>query len=115
MNEFINEKPKWPSSTSNKEYLLGIGDELTFSLLTDTVNSNMLSSINASIDELRVSKGIIGSDGNILLLGVGNIKALNRTLSSVRDEVRNNLIRSNFSPNFQLIINKHIQIHSNNR
>ncbi len=48
--------------------------------------------------------GIVGSNGNILLLGVGSIKAVNRTLDDVRTEVRNILIRNGLAPNFQLEI-----------
>ena len=51
-------------------------------------------------------RGIVGSNGNILLLGLGSIKAVNRTLDDVRTEVRNILIRNGLAPNFQLEITK---------
>ena len=50
------------------------------------------------------TRGIVGSNGNILLLGLGSIKAVNRTLDDVRTEVRNILIRNGLAPNFQLEI-----------
>ena len=46
----------------------------------------------------------VGSRGNILLPGLGSIKAVNRTLDDVRTEVRNILIRNGLAPNFQLEI-----------
>ncbi|MDE0784740.1 MAG: hypothetical protein OSB34_16380, partial [Planktomarina sp.] len=46
----------------------------------------------------------VGSRGNILLPGLGSIKAANRTLDDVRTEVRNILIRNGLAPNFQLEI-----------
>ena len=55
-------------------------------------------------DTLNTTKGVIGSNGNILLFGLGNILATNRTLESVRTEVRNILIRNGLAPNFKLEI-----------
>ena len=46
--------------------------------------------------------GRVGSDGSVLLLGVGSIKASNRSINEVRTEVRNVIIRKGLSPNFQL-------------
>lgn len=45
---------------------------------------------------------MIGSDGNILLLGLGSIKAENRSLNDIQTEVRNILIRNGLAPSFQL-------------
>ena len=55
-------------------------------------------------DKTILTQGVIGSNGNILLFGLGNIQAAGRTLDSVRTEVRNILIRNGLAPNFQLEI-----------
>jgi protein involved in polysaccharide export with SLBB domain len=48
----------------------------------------------------------VGTNGNILLLGLGSIKAANRTLNDIQTEVRNILIRNGLAPSFQLEISK---------
>jgi protein involved in polysaccharide export with SLBB domain len=113
LNEFMTEFAQWPSVSNEPEYILGIGDELTFAQSNDGNQniSNALSDagelvpINDS-DSLIITNGVIGSNGNILLFGLGNILAANRTLESVRTEVRNILIRNGLAPNFQLDISK---------
>ena len=50
------------------------------------------------------TSGLVGTDGNILLLGLGSIKAENRSLSDIQTEVRNILIRNGLAPSFQLEI-----------
>ena len=50
------------------------------------------------------TSGIVGTNGNILLLGLGNITAEGRSLSDIQTEVRNILIRKGLAPNFQLEI-----------
>ena len=55
-------------------------------------------------DNLFATQGVIGSKGNLLLFGLGNIQTTNRTLENVRTEVRNILIRKGLAPNFQLEI-----------
>jgi len=111
LNEFVTEFAKWPSVSKKPEYILGIGDELSFAQSND---SNQDVSIAFS-DEgdlvptkdsntLITTQGVIGSNGNILLFGLGNIQAANRTLENVRTEVRNILIRNGLAPNFQLEI-----------
>ena len=111
LNEFKSEFAQWPSIAKQSEYLLGIGDELSF---TQSNESNQDISIafgdegellpTKDSDKLFLTQGIIGSNGNILLYGLGNILAANRTLEDVRTEVRNILIRNGLSPNFQLEI-----------
>ena len=63
---------------------------------------------NSGTRQLRESilknSGIVGTNGNILLLGLGSIKAENRSLSDIQTEVRNILIRNGLAPNFQLEI-----------
>ena len=109
---FVNGTAQWPYVSKQTNYSLGVGDELTLiqftqsSEITPTINlelnNNLLSSLTS--EKLLTSKGIIGSDGNVLLLGAGNIKAENRTLTEVRDEVRNIFVRNGSAPNFQLEI-----------
>jgi len=107
LNEFETEFAQWPSISNEPEYILGIGDKLTFSQSNDG-NENISIALNDSEellnDTLMVTSGVIGSNGNILLFGLGNILAANRTLESVRTEVRNILIRNGLTPNFQLEI-----------
>ena len=56
------------------------------------------------IDETINSKGRIGSDGSVLLLEVGRLEAIGKSLNELRSEVRNILIRNGVSPRFQLEI-----------
>ncbi len=111
LNEFVTEFAQWPSISNEPEYILGIGDELTFAQSNDGNQniSNALSYAGELVptkdsDSLIITNGVIGSNGNILLFGLGNILAANRTLESVRTEVRNILIRNGLAPNFQLDI-----------
>tara|TARA_B110000008_G_scaffold238636_1_gene244962 strand:+ start:8403 stop:10112 length:1710 start_codon:yes stop_codon:yes gene_type:complete len=102
---------QWPAASKKTAYLLGAGDELTFvqSLgnsqdVTGSFNGKGQFISQTKSDELVTTKGVIGSNGNILLLGLGNILAANRTLDDVRTEARNILIRNGLTPNFQLEI-----------
>jgi protein involved in polysaccharide export with SLBB domain len=111
LNEFETKNAQWPAVLKKSEYLLGTGDELTFLQSIDnysSVNGNFNEEgkyvPDIKNDELIKTKGVIGTNGNILLLGLGNILAANRTLDEVRTEVRNILIRNGLAPNFQLEI-----------
>ena len=100
---------QWPSISKESEYLLGPGDQLTFSnLMTQpdisVTYSEMANCSQSENNALFSTQGVIGSNGNILLFGLGNILAANRTLEDVRTEVRNILIRNGLAPNFQLEI-----------
>ena len=107
LNEYLNEKLEWPTPLLPEEYLLGVGDKLRFVQLSDLVSGNEFEN---DLDIRKFKKeeeninttGIIGNDGNILLLGVGNLQVVNKSLNSVRTEVRNILIRNGRSPNFNL-------------
>jgi protein involved in polysaccharide export with SLBB domain len=111
LNEFENGIVQWPAISKKSEYLLGAGDELTYVQSSDnssgvTGRMNNLGQFisDAKSDLLVESQGVIGTNGNILLLGLGNIFAANRTLDEVRTEVRNIIIREGLAPNFQLEI-----------
>jgi len=111
LNEFVVDQSQWPSFNKETEYLLGIGDQLTFSQSNDSNQDISITlSDNGEIipakdgDKLITTQGVIGSNGNALLFGLGNILAANRTLENVRTEVRNILIRNGLAPNFQLEI-----------
>jgi polysaccharide biosynthesis/export protein len=112
LNEFNNSNTIWPNDTNTKEYILGVGDELTLTQLIKTEDpaiqykneNNKSFSSTDNVENLLKSEGIIGSDGNILLLEMGSFKASGRTLKEVRTEVRNILIRNGSIPNFQLEI-----------
>ena len=116
LNEFLTSSTELPAQKVEMDYLLGVGDELTLIQLNEVnsgsnINiSNILpddgeidGSIQATESVLKTS-GLIGSDGNILLLGLGSIKAENRSLNDIQTEVRNILIRNGLAPNFQLEI-----------
>ena len=109
--EFKTKLAQWPKTAKKTEYLLGAGDELTFTQSNDnSVDVSISYSESGQLipkknnDSLISTTGVIGSNGNILLYGLGNILATNRTLDDVRTEVRNILIRNGLAPNFQLEI-----------
>ena len=111
LSEFETKTVQWPAVSKKSEYLLGAGDELTFvqsieNSLDTTGNFNQEGQFipDTKNDQLIETKGVIGTNGNILLLGLGNILAANRTLDDLRTEVRNILIRNGLAPNFQLEI-----------
>ena len=111
LNEFVTGIAQWPSVSNEPEYILGIGDQLVLAQSNDG-NQSISIALNdvgglvptKDSDTLITTRGVIGSNGNILLFGLGNILAANRTLESVRTEVRNILIRNGLAPNFQLEI-----------
>ena len=112
MNEFMGDNVKWPPMASSRDYILGKGDQLTFIQVKDSKNTDaFFNSSTGEIvqegfegDKVLSTKGIIGSDGNILLLGIGNISVEGKTLSNVQTEVRNLFIENGLTPNFQLEI-----------
>ena len=120
LNEFVPITSLFPSDSLVGDYLLGVGDELTLVQLNEinsgfsTISSSIANSGDDKINEnggkpqlnesILKNSGIIGTNGNILLLGLGSIKAENRSLSDIQTEVRNILIRNGLAPNFQLEI-----------
>lgn len=114
LKKFIVTKPNWPPLINAKEYLLGIGDILSFTKIMgandvavslDSTTGGFISASKEN-DTLYTTSSAVGSNGNILLLGMGNIKANNRTLDQVRNELRSMLIRNGSTPNFQLEISE---------
>lgn len=53
---------------------------------------------------LMSTRGRVGTDGSILLIGIGRLEAKGRHINDLRDEVRGILIRSGNTPDFQLEI-----------
>jgi protein involved in polysaccharide export with SLBB domain len=120
LNEFINSPVQFPAQPIEADYLLGVGDELTLIQLNEVAGGlgNIISNIpqtgndennrNAakpqSSENVLKTSGLVGTNGNILLLGLGSIKAEGRSLSDVQTEVRNILIRNGLAPSFQLEI-----------
>ena len=119
INEVMPEATRWPTDLVKSEYLVGVGDELTLIQLNESKISvkNIINSINndegddkndkaitRQSETVIQSSGIVGTKGNILLLGLGSIKAANRTLNDIQTEVRNILIRNGLAPSFQLEI-----------
>jgi polysaccharide biosynthesis/export protein len=119
-NEFVTSTKQFPTQLIEADYLLGVGDELTLIQLNGVADG--LESIILSIPKVGGGKdngnagksqfsenilrtsGLVGTDGNILLLGLGSIKAENRSLNDIQTEVRNILIRNGLAPSFQLEI-----------
>ncbi|MDB4046219.1 hypothetical protein N9501_08425 [Amylibacter sp.] len=120
LNEFMNSPAQFPTQPIEADYLLGVGDELTLIQLNEVAGGlgNIISNIpqtgnnensqNAakpqSSENVLKTSGLVGTNGNILLLGLGSIKAKGRSLSDVQTEVRNILIRNGLAPSFQLEI-----------
>ena len=120
LNEFMNSPAQFPTQPIEADYLLGVGDELTLIQLNEVAGGlgNIISNIpqtgndennrNAakpqSSENVLKTSGLVGTNGNILLLGLGSIKAEGRSLSDVQTEVRNILIRNGLAPSFQLEI-----------
>ena len=116
----------FPGTIQNDPYRLGIGDQITLTQLNeDVVMSSALPSNFGSNDNSEDQSGIqslttlrkpttvnniiqtsgrVGSDGSILLLEVGRLEALGKSINELRSEVRNILIRNGISPKFQLEI-----------
>ncbi|MDC3394363.1 polysaccharide biosynthesis/export family protein [Planktomarina temperata] len=120
LNEFMTSPAQFPTQPTEVDYLLGVGDELTLIQLNEfagglgKIISNMpgadVDKNNGNAAEPKPSEsvlktsGLVGTNGNILLLGLGSIKAEGRSLSDVQTEVRNILIRNGLAPSFQLEI-----------
>jgi polysaccharide export outer membrane protein len=116
----MNSPAQFPTQPIEADYLLGVGDELTLIQLNEVAGGlgNIISNIpqtgndennrNAakpqSSENVLKTSGLVGTNGNILLLGLGSIKAEGRSLSDVQTEVRNILIRNGLAPSFQLEI-----------
>jgi len=114
LNSFVNLDIVWPSPTPSTEYLLGPGDKLAFIQENDVSNNSKVISTIKNLEQdsdnngvILSTSGIIGTDGKILLFGLGNITVADRSLSEVRAEVRNILIRNGLAPNFQLEITEY--------
>ena len=108
----------WPNVSQNKPYTIGVGDELALIQINESENSDaQATTISRNLDN-AVGSGVannlgqnvirttgrIGSDGSVLLLEVGRLDASGKTLTELRSEVRNILIRNGLSPKFQLDI-----------
>jgi polysaccharide biosynthesis/export protein len=112
-------KNNLPINSKKIEYKLGVGDEITFVQLQEANTNldalNIITTDQGSIsgivnqhkdDKLISSKGRIGSDGSVLLLGLGRLEANGRSIQDLRTEVRNIIIRKGLVPNFQLEITR---------
>ena len=111
LREFNSDVNDWPEDTQYQDYILGIGDKLILSQLKENSNITVNLSQEGELidskkeeDQILSSEGIVGSNGNVLLLGMGNIEAVDKTLYEVRNEIRNIFIRGGLAPNFQLEI-----------
>lgn len=105
-------KSSFPSTSKNQNYKLGIGDEITLIQYVENVVS--IGTAGALIEQgsadfsatktpsIITTSGRVGTDGSLLLIGVGRINALGRSIEDLRDEVRNIMIRDGGAPNFQM-------------
>jgi len=116
LNKFVKPKIRFPTQAIETDYLVGVGDELTLIQLNE-VNKGLSKIISDGNDEnnrivgnpqpsetILKTSSHVGTNGNILLLGLGSIKAKNRSLNDIQTEVRNILIRNGLAPSFQLEI-----------
>ena len=119
-----NEAEPWPEKTQNTPYILGIGDQIMHTQLNEdmVMSSTLPSAITGNtttetngiqvttlgkptaVNNIIQTSGRVGSDGSILLLEVGRLEALGKSINELRSEVRNILIRNGISPKFQLEI-----------
>ena len=111
-----------PSKSANTPYMLGIGDEValvqykdalpTIGSIVNGVDSSqststeMLNTTTSASSNIISTRGRVGTDGSLLLIGVGRLDANGRQISELRDEIRTILIRNGQAPNFQLEINE---------
>ena len=84
------ERNQFPPESETFSYLLDVGDQVSF--------------INQSSSGVTSTNGRIGSDGTLLLIGVGRLEAKGRQINDLRDEVRSILIRNGLTPDFQMEI-----------
>ena len=120
LNEFVTTATQFPTQPIESDYLLGVGDELTLIQLNEVARSlkNIISNTPKASDgmdnvnngksqpseSVLKTSGLVGTDGNILLLGLGSVKAENRSLNDIQTEIRNILIRNGLAPSFQIEI-----------
>jgi polysaccharide export outer membrane protein len=123
---------KLPTSSPSENYLLGVGDKLSFKQLNEylelptrlpkqnletdyllgigdeltflQLNEALQIANNEDMNNILRTSGAVDTNGNILLLGLGSIQAKDKSLNSIQTEVRNILIRKGLAPNFQLEI-----------
>ena len=111
------ESSQFPPASATFTYLLGIGDELSFTqsmiIPGELVSSPALTedgtrqiNISQEVNQLIKTNTRVGSDGSILLIGVGRLEAKGREIGDLREEVRSILIRNGKVPDFQLDIEK---------
>lgn len=127
-SEFMTDDPQWPKNPTKDQYLIGVGDRLAFIQQNEELEDNYKVLLNQSekntensvmgslgsgsklgnntkgVNSIITTESIVGTNGSILFIGLGKINAANRTLTDVRTEVRNVLIRNGLAPNFQLEI-----------
>ena len=114
LNEFMTSPAQFPTQLTEEDYLLGVGDELTliqlneaasgFASITGIDINNQNSAAPLSSEIILKTSGLVGTNGNILLLSLGSIEAEGRSLSDLQTEVRNIIIRKGLAPSFQLEI-----------
>jgi len=107
----------FPPNSSNQPYKLGIADEVALiqyagsaqtlgaaAEMIELASDNSATNAVPSTSNIISTTGRVGTDGSLLLIGVGRLDALGRDISELRDEVRSILIRNAKAPNFQMDI-----------
>ena len=83
---------QWPLVSTVSDYKLGIGDILALTLIKTTKSNQQVSTNSENqnvivtpqqIDETINSTGRIGSDGSVLLLEVGRLEAVGKSLNEL--------------------------------
>jgi polysaccharide export outer membrane protein len=94
-----------PVETKLADYLIGVGDTLTLIQYIDPSNSGAILPNNQMLKkEMVETLGVVGASGDVLFVGIGKLKAKNRSLNDLQNDVRNILIRNGLASNFQLEI-----------
>ena len=107
-----------PPDAETFSYVLGVGDGLAFTQPINTPpeliaspiqgggteNSQFTMSLSQPSSSIVKTTSRVGSDGSILLIGVGRLQAKGRQISDLQDDVRSILIQNGKAPDFQLEI-----------
>jgi polysaccharide biosynthesis/export protein len=93
-----------PPQIIQKAYTIGTGDEITLKYIIDDTKNG--ASADNNVENLLTTSSRVSSAGDVLLLGIGRVKAKDLTISELRNEVKNIFIQKGSSPYFQLEISE---------
>ena len=118
VDEKFIERTPLPADSETFSYVLGVGDGLAFiqpinsppELIASPVqsggteNPQFTMSLSQPSTTIVKTASRVGSDGSVLLIGVGRLQAKGRKISDLQDDVRSILIQNGKAPDFQLEI-----------